>query len=1037
MNKIVAWFVDNPIAANILMVLIVVGGITTLPTVNKEFFPERELDTVLVSVAYPGAGPAEVEQQICIRVEEVVDTIDGIDKIRCTASEGLGLVTIEVDSQHDSLRVLNETKSRVDAITTFPVESERPQVSEQLWRSRVISVGLAGDIGEANLKELGYQLRDELGALPEVQLVELNRPRNYEVGIEISEQDLRRYALTFSDVANALRGYSVNLPAGKIRTSDGDIQLQTRSQAYTGQEFADIVLLKRPDGTRVRLGDVATISDGFEETDVVSRLNDMPSLALDVYLTSEPDITATSRAVREFVEQRQQTVPPGVSLVVWRDMNRSFEGRLQTLFSSGISGLALVFVLLLLFLRPLLAFWVAVGIAVAFLGAIWMLPATGVSLNIISLFAFILILGIVVDDAIIVGESVYTAQSAGMPGAPGAVAGTSAVLKPVIFAVLTTMIVFGSFFFMPEDSPEPVHIGTVVVLALVFSLLESLCILPSHLAHMGPERPGRIAWLRGLERLRARLARGMAFVIANYYVPFLDSCLRRSGLTLAVFAVAFLLPASYFLGGWMKSSFFPKVTMDFIMVQARMPEGSPFQQQVAIMEHIEEQALRLKAELNQGPVPFAGLIQANAYDDSVIALLELTNPEQRDSSNEELKQRWQDYIGDIPSAEELEIIASFGSRGKPIELELSAPTIDMLLQASAELKQELARYPDVLNVRDSLDNARPEIVVKLKPLGESMNLNLADVARQVRRGFFGEEVQRIPRMREDVKVMVRYPAAERESVASILKMRIRTPDGLEVPFEKIAEISYAPSYRKIERVDRKRQALVTADIQPGGEANAIVAEVLRNKVPEMQARYPGLSVQLEGEQQEEAEFKNTMVSLLIATMIIIYGLMAVVFHSYWQPLLIVVAIPFGIVGAIVGHVLIGREVSMFSLMGIIACAGVVVNDNLVLIDRVNRLRDDGMELWQALLQGSADRFRAIVLTSLTTFVGLLPILTQTSIQAQFLIPMVISLAFGVLLATFVTLIFTPAFYLRCEAGVNRMKAAGDGFKSRTLRLASE
>ncbi len=1037
MSKIVAWFVANPIAANILMVLIIVGGITTIPTVNKEFFPEYELDTVLVSVAYPGAGPAEVEQQICIRVEEVVDTIDGIDKIRCTATEGLGLVTIEVNSQYDSLRVLNETKSRVDAITTFPVESERPQVSEALWKSRVISVGLAGDIGEANLKELGYQLRDELGALSEVQLVELNQPRDYEVGIEISEQDLRRYSLSFNDVANALRGYSVNLPAGKIRTSDGDIQLQTRSQAYTGQDFADIVLLKKPDGTRVRLGDVATIVDGFEETDVVSRLNDMPSLALDIYLTSDPDITATSRAVHAYVEQRQATVPPGVTLVVWRDMNKSFEGRLKTLFSSGLSGLALVFIFLLLFLRPLLALWVAVGIAVAFLGAIWMLPAAGVSFNIISLFAFILILGIVVDDAIIVGESVYTAQSNGLPGPEGAVVGTNIVLKPVIFAVLTTMIVFGSFFFMPEDSPEPVHIGTVVVLALVFSLIESLFILPSHLAHMGPERPGRIVWLRWLERLRAWLARGLAFFIARYYVPFLQSCLRRSGLTLAVFGVAFLLPATYFMGGWMQSSFFPKVTTDYIYVQARMPEGSPFKQQTDIMEHIEAQALRLKQELNEGPVPFAGLIQAYAYDDTVLSLLELTNPQQRSTSNDELKQRWRDYIGDIPAAEELEVVASFGSRGKPIELELSAPTIDTLLQASDELKQELSRYPDVLNIRDSLDSARPEIVVKLRPLGESLSLNLADVALQVRRGFYGEEVQRIPRMREDVKVMVRYPLAERESIASVLKMRIRTPDGLEVPFEKIAEITYAPSYRKIERVDRKRQALVTADMQAGAEAAAIVKELLRTKVPEMQARYPGLSVQIEGEQQEEAEFKSTMVSLLIATMIIIYGLMAVVFHSYWQPLLIVTAIPFGIVGAILGHVLIGREVSMFSLMGIIACTGVVVNDNLVLIDRVNRLRDDGMDLWNALIQGAADRFRAIVLTSVTTFAGLLPILTQTSIQAQFLIPMVISLAFGVLLATFVTLIFTPAFYLQCEAGVNRVKAGSAGIKARLLRLASE
>lgn len=1016
MGRIVDWFVHNPIAANLLMVITIVMGLYTFPLISKQFFPERELDTILVSVVYPGAGPAEVEQQICMRIEEAIHDLDGIERLGAVARESVGEVWVDVDGDYDSLRLLNEIKSRIDAISAFPVDAERPQVTERLWKSRVISVAIAGDIGEANLKELGEQLRTELTALPEVQLVDLREPRNYEIGVEVSELNLRRYGLRFEDVVNAIRGSSLNLPAGKLRTQAGDIQLQTRGQAYVAEDYRAIVVLSRDDGTRVLLGDVATVIDGFEESDVIARFNDKPFLRMDVYSTSNPDILKTSQAVYDYVERLEQRLPEGVEAAIWRDQSVSFKGRLNTLVYNGLGGLALVYIVLLLFLRPLLAFWVCAGIAMAFLGAIWVLPATGASLNVITLFAFILILGVVVDDAIIVGESVYAAQARGLSGTEGASAGARGVLKPVWFAVLTTMLFFGAFFLLPDDTPEARQIAWVVVLALGFSLIECMFILPSHLAHMRPERPGRIRWLASLERTREKFARGMEHFAGNIYQPLLLRCMQRRNTTLVSFMAALLISMAVYAGGWMASSFFPKVTVDYVMANVTMHEGSPFAETRRVMEHLEATALRLKSEFNSPEgVPVIKHVESLAAGDWIGVSLGLAENEQRSVSAAQLKQRWQDYIGDLPDVKDYEVRYTVGHAGKDIELQLVAPEIETLRIAAAELKAELARFPGVFNVRDSLENPRPEIELRLKPLAETLGVSLADLARQVRRGFYGEEVQRVPRAREDVKVMVRYPLQERDAVTFLQQMRIRTPDGREVPFEALAEIHYVPGYSTIDRVDRGRVSTVTAELEPGYSAGMIINTLLQERLPDLQRRYPGFDARLEGRQQEQEEFLSQMKRLMVGTTLVVFGMMAIVFRSYWQPILILVAIPFGYMGAVIGHLIFGKEMSMFSLLGIIACAGVVVNDNLVLIDRVNNLRKQGLDLPDALLQGGRDRFRPIVLTSVTTFVGLLPITLERSVQAQFLIPMVLSLTFGVLFATAVTLLFVPCLYLLCDS----------------------
>lgn len=1023
MKRIVEWFINNTIAANLLMVVIFAGGISSFSKIDKQFFPDQKLNKISVSVIYPGAGPREVETQIVMRIEEAVDSLDGIDEINSVSREGSGIVTIDVEDGYDSQRLLNNVKSRIDAINTFPVEAERPQVTELAWKSRMVSVALAGNLSEKSLKELGESLRDQLSALPDVALVELRQPRDYEVSIEISESELRRYGLRFDDVVNAINTSSLNLPAGKIRSEGGDIQLQTRSQAYVDADFENIVLISRIDGAQVFLGDVATVTDGFAEIDVASRFNDKPALNLDVYVTTRPDVLKTSEQVNNFVEKIRPQLPPTVEIHVWRDMSVSFKGRMGMLFSNGLSGLLLVFVVLMLFLRPLLAFWVCMGIGVSFIGAFWLLPYTGISLNMISLFGFILILGILVDDAIIVAESIHSHQQGGEPGRLGAITGTAAVIAPVWFAVISTMIFFAPMYFLAGDNAAPKQLPVVVILALSFSLLEAMLILPSHLAQMGPEKGYSNPLVARFENMRQRLSNAMTDFASNTYRPFLEKCMEWRGLTLASFMMALIISLGLLAGGWLESSFFPKVPADYVVANVSLAEGGPFSDVEAVLDKVEGAAKQIKQEYNDETKTRIGNIEAVGYNNSVRVTLGILDIESSDISAYDVKVLWEQYVGELPMAEDFDISFTTIPVGKPIEFLLSAPDGKTLRQVSEELKTELGLYPGVFNVRDSLESPRTEIELRLKPQAETLNLSLADLASQVRRGFYGEEVQRIPRLREDVKVMVRYPLSERRSEDFLREMRIRTPDGKEVPFETVAAIDYVPSYTEIERRDRRRIATVTADLQPGfSSAKAIMLSVFERKEIQWESTYPGFKLVTDGEELQRLEFVESLKDLFLFAMIVIFGLIAVAFKSYWQPLLVLSAVPFGFMGAILGHLVMGLEISMFSLMGILATAGVVVNDNLVLIDRVNHLRDKGVSLKNALLEGAQNRFRPIILTSITTFIGLLPIMAETSIQAMFLKPMVTSLAFGVALATIVTLIFTPILYLVLEGIKNSLQA---------------
>lgn len=1015
MNGPIRWFIDNPIAANLLMILLVLGGLLAIPALNKQFFPEIEINSVSVSMVYPGASPREVEEQICARIEEAVHDLRGVKEIRSVAQQGVGTVLIEAEQGYDTSKLTADVKTRVDAINTFPGDAERPIVVENAYRHLMAVVNIAGDLSERELKVLGERLRDDLSAEPYVSVVELRDPRPYEVSVEVAEANLRRYGLTFDGVVAAIRGASLNLPAGAIKAESGDIRLQTRGQAYGRTDFEAIPLITRSDGVTVTLGDVAIVRDGFADIDIETRFNGKRSHALDVYVTSDPQTLRTSEVVHQWIEKTQPTMPEGVTLTMWRDSSVPFVERVDTLLKNGVGGLGLVFLVLLLFLRPKLAMWVCVGIGVAFMGAFFLLQYTNTSLNMISLFAFLLILGIVVDDAIIVGESIHTYQTNGHPGSDGAFIGAKAVLKPVMYAVVSTMIFFVPMLFMPGDmASAATAIPVVVILALAFSLIESLWILPPHLAYMKPAAPPRSAILKTLETVRLKFADGLVRIADDYYQPMLKGALKHNVLVLGFFLVALLMTLAIYAGGWLRSGFFPQVNSDYVQVQIALPDGGPFRRSLEVMDQVEQAAIAMKSDYNQRP-EFAdelaiGNISASARENQVRVIVETLSDE---VDTKELSTELENSWGDLGLVESLQVDYTINHLGKPITLVLTSTSVSDLQSVAAELRAILETYEGVYNITDSLEAPRDEIVLDLKPQAENLSVTLFDLARQAREAFYGAEAQRIPRVKEDVKVMVRYPENERLSVDDLDELRIRLPNGSEVPFNTVADVAIEPGYQKIERLDRERTLVVSADVVAGTSSpRAVVDTIINDYLPVWQQSYPSVGLALDGELEEEGEFLRAMLTYMGLALLIIYGLMAIPFRSYWQPFLILTAVPFGVMGAILGHLILDWQVSMFSILGVIACAGVVVNDNLVLIDRVNNLRDEGgMNLYDALVNGARDRFRPIILTSLTTFIGLLPIMSETSVQAQFLIPMVTSLAFGVLFATGVTLVLVPCLYL--------------------------
>ncbi|WP_320837217.1 efflux RND transporter permease subunit [Zhongshania sp.] len=1009
MNSIIHWFIRNPIAANLLMVLIFIGGVSTFSHVDKRFFPERVVNRVQIDVVYPGASPSQSEEQLLNRIEEAIRDLNGIEKITSLALENGVAVTVDAIANYDTQRLLNDIKSKVDALPGLPSNAERPQIYELQFRSRVLSLTLAGDIGEAELKELGRRLQQQLVEKAWIPTVDLREPRKYEVSIEVSAQTLDEYDLSFADVARVLRRSSLNISAGELRSSSGDMQIQARTQSYSGDDFARIPIITSPNGGQIFLGDIATIQDGFVEDELYSRFDGKPSLSLDIYVNENADILKTSAASAAFVEEVSSTLPEGVTLSLWRDQSREFRGRLNTLLNNGFGGLILIYIILLLFLRPLLAFWVCSGIAISLLGTIWMLPVVGISMNMVSLFAFILILGIVVDDAIIVGESVYSEQSRLGPGAEITYRGTALVSKPVMFAVITTMIFFVPFLNLPPEMAEPYNLGAVVLVALSFSLIDSLLILPAHLAHMKPEQPARTFYLKWLEQARHAVAKSLKTVTQKIYQPMLNRCLDNRGMTIASFLALFFMVSSLLLGGWMRTSFFPNVPMDLIEASFTVKDGTPYRQVEELGLRVEAAAQQLKSTINaEHELPYIGHLETAIYGESINVSMELLNVEQHPFDIESLKADWLAQIGSLALVRDYLIKSTLAPVAKPIELEVSATNTAQLRALSSVIQQRLAELPGVYDIRDKLNDALPEFRVHLKPAAETLGITAEDVIGQLRQGYYGEEVQRIPRAQEDVKVMLRYPRSEREQLDQLMQRKIRSANGSELPLESVAELEFVRALKEIRHIDGRVATTITTEMKPGYSAGEALRIIEQAEVPRWEQTYPGSKIRREGEQEQQQTFVTQLAQMSLLSIILIYGLFAIAFRSYSQPVLVLSAIPFGLMGAIIGHIIFNREISMFSILGVVAVAGVVVNDNLVMLDKINALRAEGFAIRDAIFQGATDRFRPILLTSLTTFTGMMPIMMEDSIQARFLIPMVLSLAFGVLFATTVTLLFVPA-----------------------------
>ncbi len=1021
MNKIIQWFVENPIAANLCMVVIFIGGGVAMFSLDKEAFPSVGTGIIEIVAPYPGAGPKEVEEQIIIRIEEAIGDLDGIEQITSTARLGSGNVQVEAVQDFDVQKLLNNIQSRIDGINTLPDDAERIQVREVQFRTLIMNLGVYGDVEEVALKQTAQIIRDQLALLPNISSAELQAARNDEMTIEVTEETLRHYNLTFQQVVNAIRSSSVNLPAGTIKSSGGDLQLQTRGQAYYAEDFEDIVISSNREGLQLRLGDIATIKDGFEESEFIALLNGKPAVYVNLYITDNPNVLKAREQVYQYMQDLESQIPPGINVKLWNDNTVMFNDRMMLLLKNSVSGLLLVFVVLMLFLRPILATWVCVGIAIAFFGALWTMPYLGVSLSMISLFGFLLVLGIVVDDAIIVGESIYSQHERGMKSMSAAANGAKTVHKPVFFAVISTMVFFSPMLFVPgQMGTMAAPIAIIVILCLVFSLIECLLILPSHLSHLKPEKESRFAPLRKLANARQKVSDSLMWVVQWVYSPLLEKALRNGSATLACFAVAFFLALALFMGGWLRVGFMPVIQGDQIRADVVLAEGVPFSDTQAVVARMTRaiETLRSNQELlaRNDDSDFVENVQTWAYGNRVVYTLALQSPEQRELSTQEITRRFRQEIGDIPEAEEVRLGFTINSRSADIRLRTSI-TSDLQEdqeRAVAAVKEAIAQYPGAEDIKDDLQSPRDEIELTLKNNAETLGLSLNEIARQVRQGFYGEEVQRIPRDKEDVRVMVRYSEQERRNIDQLQEMRIRAQDGREVPLIAVADVKFVPGYSVIRRIDRKRTIVVTAELQDGYNANEVVSDLLDNNLVQWQSQFPGFSLSIDGDMRMQMEFLDSLAKNFLFSLLIIYGLFAIAFRSYWQPLIILTAIPFGFMGAVIGHLIMGREVSMMSMLGFVACAGVVVNDNLVLLDRISSLRKQGMSVYAAVVEGGRNRFRAIALTSITTFIGLTPILAEQSMQARFLIPMVISLAFGVIFATTVTLLLVPTLFLMGE-----------------------
>ncbi|MEO0465316.1 MAG: efflux RND transporter permease subunit [Pseudomonadota bacterium] len=1018
MNGIVSWFARNAIAANLLMAVAFIGGIFSFFSLEREMFPTVAVAGASVTVAWPDASPTETEEQLVVRIEEAVADIDGIDRITSIAYDGGGTVNIAGRDDIDMDKFIDEIERRVQQINNLPRSSFRPQVQQWEQRNWYFGMALYGDAEPRELKRLAEQVRDDVAALPGGQLALVQGTLAEEVTIEVTEETLRRYGITFNEVAQAIASSSLNASSGQIRTDTGNVSIGARQLADTAVQFERIVVSQTPEGAVIRVSDIANVIDGFVDGDLSARHTGNSAAFVMVVAPDDMSIVEYADGFKDYIERANDPangiLPEAMKINILWDDSDAFKDRMSTIGSSALLGGILVLIVLILFLRPIVAFWVTIGIFTAFAGGIMLLPFFGVTLNILSLFAVLLVIGVVVDDAIIVGENIHREVESGRrQGLDAAIIGTQMVMKPIIFGVLTTIIAFLPWAFLTGPTRAfTEQITFVVVAALVFSLIECLLILPAHLAHMKPQNfdgPGG-----GLMKVQRSIADSLLWFANNIYRPVLEFAVRFRYATVAIFLSLFMAAVGLVNNNFVPFAFMPRIEADLIQVSIELPDGTPFARTEQVRDQLENGIQLLVEDTKKEYPDIGGLVRDNsvvASNRNINAWIGLAPPEERPKtvSSSDLSEQLRELVGPIQDAEDIEFSATFNQDDSGVRFSLNHPDLDLLRLAAEDVKTQLSSYATTYDINDNLTSAAEELQITLKPGAESLGLTLNDVTNQIRAAYAGIEVQRLPREGDDVRVMVRLPESDRNDLDAIGDLRIRTTDGRQIPVSQVANFDFAPGINRIVRRDRTRSVSVFAELTDDVRGQ-IIGDMEANYWPGFADRFPEIERQNSGGFEDEQDFFNEVTRFLWIALGAMYILLAIAFRSYAQPLLLLTAVPFAYAGAVFGHQISGVEMAMFSFFGIAAAGGVVINDNLVLVDFINRRRDEGAGAVQAIVDGGVARFRPILLTSVTTFVGVLPLIAERSVQAQFLKPMVVSLGSAVMFALFVSLLMVPALY---------------------------
>ena len=1010
---IIAWMVHNRITPNLMMIVFILGGLFVTTRIKQEFFPEFDLDMVMVRVPYPGSSPEEVEQGIVLSIEEGIRGLDGVKEVTATAGEGMGVITAELLDGADAQKVYQDIKQEVDRIVTLPEDAEEPEVSLMVRRREVLQIQLYGDLSEWILREAAEEVRDQLLQDPGITQVELVGARKYEIHVEVPQDILRTYGLTLDQIARKIRTTSIEIPGGFIETKGGDILLRVKQRRDWAREFAQIPIVTTAEGTILYLSDLAQVKDYFEDTDRMATYNGYRAVGLGVFRIGDQTPIGVSDAAREALAEIEEGLPPGVHWAVSRDMSNMYRQRLGLLLKNAFIGLVLVLLILSLFLEFRLAFWVMMGIPISFLGGILLLPGMDVTINMISMFAFIIALGIVVDDAIVAGENIYENRKRGMGFTQAAILGARDVAMPIGFSILTNIVAFLPLCFVPGFMGKVFRvIPFVVITVFAISWVESLFILPSHLAHSRAKHAKGIGGF--LHRGQQAFSHSFSRFVEKVYGPFLNVCIRLRYVTVAAGVMVLLLILGYVFGGRIGMILMPRVESDRAVVTAVLPYGSAMEKVSSVCDRLVQAANQV-AEANGGDTLVDGIF-AEIEENEVEVTIYLTDPDVRPIGTKKVTDRWRQAVGSIPGLESLRFEADRGGPGSgaALTVELSHRNIEVLDRASEKLAEMLAQFPNVKDIDDGYTPGKQQLNFTIKPEGESLGLTAYEVARQVRYAFYGAEALRQQRGRNEIKVKVRFPKEQRISEYDLEQLLIRTSAGRDVPLFQVAQEERGRAYTTIDRRNGRRTVSVTADVDPIDQTDQVMETLNTDVLPQLVSDHPGLSYRYEGRQADMSESMQGLKSGFILAVMAIFVLLAIPFRSYVQPIIVMIAIPFGIVGAVLGHIIMGYALSIMSMMGIVALSGVVVNDSLILINYANRLRWQGTAPLEAIQMAGIRRFRPIILTTLTTFGGLTPMIFETSRQARFLIPMAISLGYGILFSTGITLILIPSLYMILE-----------------------